>query len=261
MKKSLTVVALLAGATFAYSQGQVFFSDYAVGATTGFNIHIWSPNPAAPSVEQTGNSSVAFAFTALGGDAPTGHMNSYGGQALGGNGSSATSATLNYNLGNDFTTELYAAAGTLTTFSTGTFSAIPSTLNPISTASGAAGLMSTAGLNVTFGGTSGSAGAPSAAPGNPVTMAIAAWFNGGGTITSLAAAQALPGTPWGVSPVGTELVSGAPSTPPNLPGLGDTSTTSGGITSFSLVSTPEPSTVALGIIGASAFLMRLRRKQ
>jgi hypothetical protein len=34
-----------------------------------------------------------------------------------------------------------------------------------------------------------------------------------------------------------------------------------GLTSFSLATTvPEPSTIALGIVGASAFLMRLRRK-
>jgi hypothetical protein len=32
------------------------------------------------------------------------------------------------------------------------------------------------------------------------------------------------------------------------------------MTSFSLAVTPEPSTIALGVIGASAFLLRLRRK-
>jgi len=84
------------------------------------------------------------------------------------------------------------------------------------------------------------------------SVALAAWNNEGGTINSLAAAQAA-GDPWGVSSEGTSgLLGGGTQQPPNLPSS---------ITSFSLTSTPEPSTFALGVIGASAFLMRLRRKQ
>lgn len=83
-------------------------------------------------------------------------------------------------------------------------------------------------------------------------VAIAAWNTEGGTDTTLAAAQAA-GAPWGISDVSTTGPLGYESvTPPVLPA---------GLTSFSLGSTPEPSTVALGVIGASAFLMRLRRKQ
>jgi hypothetical protein len=258
MKKSLTIVALLAGATFAYSQGQVNYGDYNTGATTGFNIHIWSPNPSAPGVEQTGNSSVAFSFSALGGDAPTGHMNSYGGSLIGGSGSTGTSVAVNYTLGNNFDVELYAANGTLSSFSTSTFTAISGSLGQIATTSGSGGLIF-ASPTLTF---NGSGSVPiTAAQGASVTMAIAAWFTAGGTITTLSAAQSTPSTPWGVSPVGTESLAANPNPTFNLPGAGDSYTTAGGITSFSLVTTPEPSTVALGVIGASAFLMRLRRKQ
>ncbi len=64
--------------------------------------------------------------------------------------------------------------------------------------------------------------------------------------------------------LGTENVNGSPNTPPDLPAVGGPNTLSGGITSFSvagdLAPVPEPGTVALGFIGAVAFLMRLRRR-
>jgi len=85
------------------------------------------------------------------------------------------------------------------------------------------------------------------------SVAIAAWNNEGNTITTLAGAQATPNDPWGISAVATTSALGFGSQqPPFLPA---------GVTSFSLGVTPEPSTIALGVVGASAFLMRLRRKQ
>lgn len=89
------------------------------------------------------------------------------------------------------------------------------------------------------------------------TVAIAAWNNEGGTITTLAGAQATPNDPWGISSTAvTSALGFASQQPPFLPA---------GVTSFSLglptSAAPEPSTIALGVIGASAFLMRLRRKQ
>jgi len=93
-------------------------------------------------------------------------------------------------------------------------------------------------------------------PGTTTTaaVAIAAWAATGvdGAATTLAAAQA-DGYAWGISAVGTTSALGFGSvTPPFLPA---------GVTSFSLGTVPEPSTVALGVIGASSFLMRLRRKK
>ncbi len=112
------------------------------------------------------------------------------------------------------------------------------------------------------------------AVGSQATLAIAAWYNGNGAYTSYAAAVAA-GQPAGVSTTGSENLGGNQWVPPDLPAPGGGShmvgfdaDVSGGITSFSLSAgnssllspVPEPGTMALGVIGAAAFLMRLRRK-
>jgi hypothetical protein len=106
---------------------------------------------------------------------------------------------------------------------------------------------------------------PGVAAGSPASMQLKAWYNGGGTIGSYEAAVS-GNAPNGVSSVGTENLGGGTIFPPDLPGTGNPGVT-GGITSFNVTSTgvtpppvPEPSTIALGLVGASAFLMRLRRK-
>jgi hypothetical protein len=82
---------------------------------------------------------------------------------------------------------------------------------------------------------------------------VYAWYSGSG-VTSYSVAVA-DGLPAGYSAIAATALGGAgspPATPPYLPeGLGN----------ITLTTTPEPSTIALGVIGASAFLMRLRRKQ
>jgi hypothetical protein len=85
------------------------------------------------------------------------------------------------------------------------------------------------------------------------TLAIAAWDNESGAITSLAAAQAA-NDPWGISSTATTELGYDTVVPPFLPA---------GLTDFSLgiATTPEPSTIALGVIGASAFFMRLRTRK
>jgi hypothetical protein len=92
-------------------------------------------------------------------------------------------------------------------------------------------------------------------PASSATVQIYAWYNGGGTITSYAAAKTA-GVPTGFSATGNvpSLGGGSPPLPPsNIPnGLGNIAVTS---------VTPEPSTIALGVMGASAFLLRLRKKQ
>jgi hypothetical protein len=87
--------------------------------------------------------------------------------------------------------------------------------------------------------------------GGAATVAIAAWNNEGGTVNSLAAAIAA-NDPWGVSNAGNVTLQSGSNPPANLP-------TS--IESFSLVSTPEPSTIALGVIGASTLLFRRRNRK
>jgi hypothetical protein len=109
--------------------------------------------------------------------------------------------------------------------------------------------------------------------GDNASVAVAAWYNGNGTITSYAAASAA-NVPYGHSAVymqtglgetGTvngETGNGAqPSNPPDMGnGNGQAGSSGGGLTSFSLITVPEPSTIALGVMGACAFLARRRKK-
>ena len=106
------------------------------------------------------------------------------------------------------------------------------------------------------------------ASGNPqndtiALVALACWYNAGNTITSYAMAQAAGNVPYGISLPALENALGESQTDwtdmgnggiPNLPeGLK--------ITSFSLVNpVPEPSTIALGVMGVCAFLARRRMK-
>jgi len=263
MKKFVTSIVLLAGAASVYSQGQVNYTDYNPGATTGFNIHIWSPQTGSPGVETTGNSTTPFTTTPTGlaGDAPTGtSAPGYTGSLIGGAGTATgPNGTLDYTDGDSFSVELYYAAGNTVATGFGSLSPLASTLGTM--ADGAFG-STYAGMYFPSG--SGLATIPGVAASGTATFAIAAWFNGGGTYPTLAAAQAAGSAvaPFGWSPLGAEAIGGGNVAPPLLPGLGNPNNVAGGITSFSLVSAvPEPSTIALGVIGASAFLMRLRRKQ
>jgi hypothetical protein len=250
MKKTITLIALLAGAAGVHAQGTVQFADY----VANFTIDVWSPNPAAPTVEQRGNTAT---------DSPVGST-VYGGAPLGG--SAAGTGATSYGNGNNYSIGLYAStsSASVVTLANGELAGTA----PFQTSGG------TGKANViespAFGG-GGNAGSwvnntglalPGTATGSAgsAQIELAAWYNGGGTITSYAAAVAA-GDPTGFSQIATITglgganPTGPSSTAPTLAGLG--------ITSFSLTTSavPEPSTIALGIIGASAFLMRLRRKQ
>jgi hypothetical protein len=256
MKKFVTTIVLLAGAASVYSQGQINSSDY---NSPAFNIHIWSPDVNTPGTEFNGNSPASLAGnTAYNGnpDAPVG-TSSYTGTLVGGSGSGVTAAT-GYANGDNFDVELYAAAGTVNSFSLATFTAVQS-MGPLGDSSlpaNWAGMYQGGGL-LTLNGANGTITVPI---GGTVTLAIGAWYNDNGTIGSLAAAQAAQGGIFGVSSLGTTVAEGNNITPPTLPGTANGGNP--GISSFSLTSaTPEPSTIALSVIGASAFLMRLRRKQ
>jgi len=225
MKKTLIIGALLAGATGLYAQGTVQFTDLAAS----FEIHIYAPQTDTPSVQISGNAA---------NDKPAGTTTAYNGGLVGG---SATGAGLGN--GNNITVQLEAAGG-------GTSAAPLSSLSPVSqyttsvyTFAAGAGIF----IKPTI---ASDPGIPNSGNGN-ATVALAAWFNNGGTITSLAAAQA--GGTWGESAAsfitGLGGLGSPPGTPPPL----------SGITSFSLTtSVPEPSTIALGVMGASAFLLRRR---
>jgi hypothetical protein len=225
MKKTLLVALGMASASGAFAQGTINWNDHSAGT---LEIQIYSPNPASPGVAQTGNSA---------GDTPSGST-VYGGVPIGGN--ATDSGATGYGNGNNFTAQLYAAPGTVASFSS--LTAVPQyTANFFTVAAGTGYFKGPA--------ISGDPGVPGVAAGSTATLALAAWYNGGGAFTSYAAAVA-GNVPSGTSTLWQESLGGPPNTPPFLTGL----------TSFSLTTTsaPEPSTIALGVMGASAFLLRRR---
>jgi len=175
---------------------------------------------------------------------------------LGGAGAGAPAPTLsNYALetgnGADWTIALYGApgAGTPVPLTTGLGSG-PFVATTFESGNSVQDVTAGTWYTSIFGTISGAAGNGSAA-----TVQLAAWYNAGGVITSLSQAQA-DGVPWGESAAvstttGGPAVSGPAAVAANLPAIGN----------FTVQTTvPEPSTIALGLIGASTFLMRLRRK-
>jgi hypothetical protein len=224
MKKSLTgVVALLAGAFVAHSQGTVAFGNY-----TAFS----SPNYMY----------VSLGSTKLGGTAtgPAGTQGNYAAET--GNGT-------------EWSVALYGAAGS---------GDAGSTLAPLNTAlTGGVPVVATLADGSSDGvvGTwySGASGVVPSTTGDgaAATVQVYAWYNAGGTLTSYAAAKTA-GVPTGFSATGNVTLGGPqtgapPALPAAMPQLGNIGLTASVV--------PEPSTIALGIMGASAFLLRLRKKQ
>jgi len=215
MKKSITgVVALLAGAFVAHSQGTVEFGNYATATYTYVSL------------------SSGGTKTLLGGSA-----------ANTGNPAADTGD------GADWTVALYgnAAGSTPVQLSDSGGTPVTATLevgNPLTDTTPGTWYSSQIGVvpGTTFAGQS-------------ATLQVYAWYNNGGTITSYAAAQGA-GVPTGFSSTVT-ATTGGPSQSGGTPSL----PSSYGFPAFSVSGVPEPSTIALGVMGASAFLMRLRKKQ
>jgi hypothetical protein len=180
---------------------------------------------------------------------------SYKGTKLGGAAGATTgSPASDVANGNDWSVALYGAPGSgdapsaLSQLQTGGSSPVPVVATLANGATDATAGTWYSGL---VGVVPGSGGAGN---GDAVSIQILSWYNDGGTLTY---AQALAaGDPTGASLVenyttGGPQLSGPPVTAPDVSpaGLGN------------IVLSPEPSTVALGVMGASAFLMRLRRKK
>jgi hypothetical protein len=171
---------------------------------------------------------------------------------LGGSATGPAPTLLNYAAetgnGNDWTVQLYGAVGSgLAAGSLSPLAGATSTFANGSTDPQAGTWFSKAVANVGPAGT---------LAGTVATVQLYAWYNDGGTITSYATALA-DGVPTGSSitenvSLGGPNATGPDTTPPGLPTPQNLS--------FNVTATPEPSTIALGVIGASAFLMRLRRK-
>jgi len=223
------VIALLAGAAPVYSQGQVSMSDY----SSSFTIQIFNWQPVIANAVEL--SYGGYTTIEEMGTSPNLQLNSPGSTAF-----APGSA-----LGTGYSVQLLAAPGAGDALST-----LVPTGPVITTWYTPAGGNPTVGLNGFWYSTA-NVTISGVAPGTAATVALAAWDNEGGLVASLAAAQGFGG-PWGVSITGNvDQLGGNGVRPPNLPSS---------IESFSLVAEiPEPGTMALGLLGASAFLFGTRK--
>jgi hypothetical protein len=252
MKKSLTIVALLAGAVGAYAQGTINWADYIFPT---FSITVWSPqNIPTLAAQQTGNSSF---------DLPGGST-SYQGVPIGGSTGGEVIGGIAYGNGANFTVGLYAVGGA---GNNAQLLAAELTGAPIATAA----FLSAGGIGTGNAGINGNDSAgiwgvsanqtafpvPSATAG--ATLAIGAWYNPGGNTYATEALAAAAGVPAGFSPMESVSQLGGEGGPPTTTSNLGQHITAGGITSFSLTEVPEPSTIALGVIGASTLLFRRRK--
>lgn len=262
MKRLTTIGMLSLSAAAAYAQGTLVFNNNVPGTVV---THIYSPNPANPGVQQTG----------LGGnDTPSGSA-TFGGQLLGG-ATGAAGSPINYTFGNNFTAQIYALG---LNGNTGNGVQPFSSLQPVSqyvttlsTSPSTAGFIVAVSPNNDPGipNNQAVADANNGTVDNHASVSLAVWYNAGGTINSYAAAIAA-GVPAGASPVYNIVNLGEPSsietaangtaTPATNPAFLGSSTSTTKLQSFSLTQTvPEPSTIALGLMGACAFLARRRKK-
>jgi hypothetical protein len=232
MKKTLVTLTLLAGAACGYSQGTINWGDYVANT---FAITVFGVDPAHPTqIEQFGNSNngndipAGSATAILGG---TG-ANNYGGAPLSGS----------YTIGLYLDTSPSAVQNDV--FNGSPASILVNTWEAAPFAGQWTG--NQLNLNTSF------------AAGSTVYVELAAWATGTGlTSYAQAAGQFLAA---GYDAPSSALILGG--SPPGQPPITTPTLAGIGLTDFSLATqVPEPSTIALGVIGASAFLMRLRRNK
>ena len=237
MKKNLIVLGLtLAGATGVFGQGSVTLNPH--GGVGSVDFHIYGPE--ADNSRVSGNVSTTYANTAHAGEFPPGTA-VYDGGLIGGN--NVGTGTYQQANGAAYEVEL---AGVQGTGPVGTANLIPSSTENFQTTLSGAGGTGNAGWftaeQIVIPGTS-SVNADTA------EMQIYAWYEGSAAQYTSYANAVAAGVPAGFS----DPFSGGTSAPPNTGALLT------GARSFNLTSaTPEPSTIALGIMGASAFLLRRR---
>jgi len=223
MKKILLFTASLVVAASAFAQGTVQFNN--IVSASSLRFPIYNIDPASPTLEKHGNTTTGQ---------PAG-VQTYG-----------TAALLE---GTGFTVELWGLVGT------GNSSNSLARLAGTSFRTGpAAGFINTALLP---GGSSLVAvpGAPIGTAATPSgTFQIRAWNNVGGTIGNWAAALALPAVARGAS----EIVNAGPLGGTGIPA--NTDPVLAGMTSFNLHIVPEPSAIALGVLGLGTLMFLRRRK-
>lgn len=225
MKLTTILAALLMSATVAFSQGQIVFNNSVSGQVRA---RIYAPVATDPTRSRIGNGPTDVpAGTTDWSDAVGLSGTNYTVQLWGGP-TSATEAQLTLGGGN-------ATAN----FRTGTAAGFINT--PVGQAPSIAGVIG----------------------GQNANIQLRAWDNLNGAITSWAAAMANPLVARGASPMFiSDPLGGGPITPPNLVGQdldpGPGVTRGPGLLSFSLA-VPEPSIIALGVLGLGALLFRRRK--
>jgi hypothetical protein len=249
MKKILIAGMTLAGTIGLFAQGSLIFNNFASGTpeAAGVNVvfHIYSPQVATPTVEITGNSSVAYSTSARNGDFPTGTQ-TYTGTLIGG--STVGTGSAAWGNGNNYSADLLAAPGD--NAPVGNLALVANSVTTFRTTSAqvagwfvapAVGALSIPGT--TYSG-SGVTGVPTSA-----SVVVQAWYSGGGAFPTYASAVAA-GMPAGQgAEFNVDGLGGGTISPPNLYNG----------SSFSLTTqVPEPSMIALGVMGGCAFLARRR---
>jgi hypothetical protein len=232
MKKTITAIALLAGAASGYSQGYFIANNFSTGYKQPiYNVQALASDNATVTYngytvsEEQGSTSTAT---------PSG-----GAQAVTYTGTGLQDTAV----GIGYSAQILAAPGSGDALSA--LSLVGTVIN-FSTASAGAGYFSAA-QTITV---------PNDGSATTASVAIAAWNNENGTVLTLAAAQ-LAGDPWGISSIANIPLEFNPTPAAGMAGGTDLNT------SFSLgtpvSASPEPSTIALGVIGASTLLFRRRK--
>jgi len=289
--KKITIISLLSlCAAGAFAQGSLLFSDY---YSENYVSQIYSPNTANPTVETQGNGAApqfpvgtaSYANSVpIGGSAGIGLNYAYGNQfsvqvywtpntyvashlKLGSTYLPAIYATLETTnaafsgLNGDQTADVGQGNGNpspsyVGTMSDGTKAQTAGFFQVTSVDNGLYGDAQTISDWNNFG-----------TQDTAATVAVACWYNNGGLIGSLAAASKA-GVPYGISlpfvmtGLGEDIADETAFANGNQQ-PGTLTPAMSGLTSFSLigsvVSVPEPSTIALGVLGACAFLARRRK--
>jgi hypothetical protein len=270
--KTIAIIGLLSlSAAGAYAQGTInFFNDFPGKLVT----EIFSPQLATPGVSTFGNQST---------DIPAGTQ-VYTGTPIGGS-SGPVGSSVNYANGNNFSVSLYALGednptqdGSVNPLYKGT-ATLFSSLQPVNTYKSTMSQTSStlaAGFFV-FNNPNPDPGIPNSgynsANGtvdNVAAMSLVAWYNNGGTISSFAQASTTVGGIYGASPVWSQSNLGIPASVASQAGVAPspaadmigTATAGHYLQSFSLIgpsTVPEPSTIALGVMGVCGFLARRRK--
>jgi len=140
--------------------------------------------------------------------------------------------------GTGFSAELWVNLG-------GSLTAVPGSITPFRTGAAAGAFVAIDPLTVA-----------GVAPGAAASFVVRAWANGGGAFATYDAART-GGQLYGESLSFTSLPLGGGSPPAAEPNIVGNPLAANNLQPFSLV--PEPSTIALGLIGAFALLLRRRK--